>query len=95
MVSTRLERWIRSTYPGISADTVLRELAVLDRAAEVAGGQNPERIAAALAFIGAGDMSRFREALELLQIDWRDVLVMGGLGGESWPADLERLLGED
>ena len=93
MASTRLERWIRSTYPGISADAVLRELAVLDR--EGAGGQNPERIAAALAFIGAGDMTRFREALELLQIDWRDVLFLGGLGGESWPADLERLLREE
>ncbi len=94
MVSARLERWIRSTYPGISADAVLRELAALEREEAAFGGQNPERVAAALAFIGGGDMTRFREAVELLRIDWRDVLVVAGLGNESWSADLERSLGD-
>ncbi len=65
----------------------------MEQADEVSGGQNPERVAAALAFLGAGDMTRFREAIELLRIDWRDVLVAAGLGDESWSADLKRTLG--
>jgi hypothetical protein len=43
---------------------------------------------------GDGDVDRFRSAIDLLRIDWRDVLVMGGLGDESWPVDLDRKLGE-
>ncbi|MGZ8754383.1 MAG: hypothetical protein ACXW15_04270 [Acidimicrobiia bacterium] len=95
MVSRRLERWIRSAYPGISADAILRELARLrGRAAEL-GTQGSERIEAALVFIGDGDVVRFRDAIDLLHLDWRDVLVAGGLADESWPAELDRRLGPD
>ncbi len=94
MVSARLEKWIRSTYAGISADAVLRELVGLESQPEVFGNQGLERVQAALAFVGDGAVDRFRSAIDLLHIDWRDVLVMGGLGDESWPVDLDRKLGE-
>lgn len=94
MVSARLEKWIRSNYAGISADAVLRELVDLESRPDDFGRQDQERMQAALAFIGEDDMIRFRSGVELLRIDWRDVLVMGGLGDETWPADLDRLLNE-
>jgi hypothetical protein len=50
---------------------------------------------AALVFIGDGDVVRFRDAIDLLHLDWRDVLVAGGLADESWPAELDRRLGPD
>jgi hypothetical protein len=95
MVSARLERWIRSTYAGISAEAVFRELVHLESQPDALDSQGQERLQAALAFAGNGDMDRFRYVIDLLRIDWRDVLVMGGLGDESWPDDLDRRLGPD
>lgn len=35
-----------------------------------------------------GDLRRLREAMELARIDWRDLLMATGLGGENWRAVL-------
>jgi hypothetical protein len=32
--------------------------------------------------------------LKLLAVDWRDVLVAGGLGNEDWPQVMNRELGQ-
>ena len=35
-----------------------------------------------------GDLERVREAVDLARIDWRDLLMATGLGGENWRAVL-------
>ena len=55
------------------------------------GRQDPERIQAALVLAAAGDLIRFHQLIKLLRLDWRDVLVVGGLAHGDWP---ERLRNE-
>ena len=39
-----------------------------------------------------GQWERFLDMLEQLEVDWRDVLVAGGLAHEDWPQVLDREL---
>ena len=56
------------------------------------GGQNPERLQAALVLTASGDWTGFMNAVRLLRIDWRDLLVAGGLAHEDWISVLDREL---
>lgn len=49
-----------------------------------------ERVRAAIVFTASGNMGRLRAELDLARIDWRDVLMNGGLAHEDWPAKLDR-----
>jgi hypothetical protein len=40
-----------------------------------------------------GQWERFLAVFKLLAVDWRDVLMAGGLGNEDWPQVLNRELG--
>lgn len=93
VVSQRLERWIRDTYPGISADAVIRQLVELGSEPDAFGHQLGERVLAGVAVMGQGDIERFRQAVDLVRLDWRDVLVAAGLADASWRQDLDRMLG--
>jgi hypothetical protein len=74
--SARLEARIRHDFPEPgSADAVLDKLRVLD---------TDERIQAAIVLWAQGDLNRFRDSLALAHVDWRDVLVRGGLENEDW-----------
>ena len=53
---------------------------------------SPERIQAALVLGAAGKWHRFEQQLRLLELDWRDVLMVGGLAYEDWPAQLAAAL---
>jgi hypothetical protein len=52
-----------------------------------------ERIQAAIVLAAAGSVSSIRSAADLARIDWRDVLVNGGLAQEDWKAVLHAELG--
>ena len=83
----RLTRWVEHAF-GEEAAFVLRQLAAFD--AEPSG-QASERLLAAIA-IEALERG-LPSALELARIDWRDVLVIAGLGDEDWPSVLDDVLG--
>jgi hypothetical protein len=68
--------------PG-SADEVIRRLDALPP--EAFGRQDPERVQAALVLAAQGEWSRFAALLDLLALDWRDVLVAGELADGDWP----------
>jgi hypothetical protein len=87
-VSDRLTRRVECDF-GRDAPGVLAVLAGL---ADEAYGQDPERVQAALVLMARGDGSRFARAVDLLRIDWRDVLVGGGLGDGDWPRRLDEEL---
>ena len=50
---------------------------------------------AAVVLAAKGDFQRFIEMVDLAELDWRDVLVAGGLENEDWRAELTRRLGAD
>lgn len=56
------------------------------------GGQDCERMQAALVLAAGGDWNRFVALLRLLDLDWRDVLVAGGLADGDWPQRLHEAL---
>jgi hypothetical protein len=92
-ISPRLTRWINHQFPAGSAEMVLSELRELPE--QVIGGQDPERIQAALVIRTAGDWHRFQQYLALAKSDWRDALVGAGLANQDWPSHLDALLGTD
>jgi hypothetical protein len=87
--SDRLIRRIRRDFARGTDDEVISRLTAL------APDYSSERIQAALVLGAAGKWHRFELQLRRLQRDWRDVLVVGGLAGEDWPAQLEAALPPD
>jgi hypothetical protein len=61
-------------------------------APEAYGGQDVERVQAAMVLAAAGDTRRFTAMVRLLRVDWRDVLVAGGLADADWPERLDQHL---
>jgi hypothetical protein len=91
VVSGRLERKVRSDFPGASADAVLARIGSLRLA--LAEKQDSERIQAAVVILAAGDAAKLEHAAHRAERDWRNVLVWSGLGNADWPARLDELLG--
>jgi hypothetical protein len=85
-LTARLEQRIRADFPPDVAPTVIDHLTELDDVAY--GGQDHERIQAALVLAAGGDWDRFLAQFHLVRLDWRDVLVAGGLADEDWPHKL-------
>jgi hypothetical protein len=89
--SERLTRWIVAEFAAGSADQVITALRALSL--DQFGGQNPERVQAALVVRTAGRWDRFTDNRTLLDQDWRDVLVQADLANEDWPHRLDAILG--
>lgn len=90
-LTPRLRRRIAHDFPPGSADMVLSYLGTLADSAY--GGQSRERVQAALVLASRGQWDRFKSVLRLLRLDWRDVLMAGGLGQDDWRAVLDAELG--
>ena len=60
---------------------------------EAYGGQDRERVRAALVLAADGSWDGFERALALVRVDWRDALVAGGLANADWPQRLEEAMG--
>lgn len=89
-VSARLTRWITSAYQPGSAERVLDKLRTMPP--EMIGGQDLERIQAALVVRTGGDWSKFIQLRELAAQDWRDALVAADLADDDWPERLAAIL---
>lgn len=57
------------------------------------GNQDVERVHAAVVLMAEGSVDRLWQAVELSALDWRDVLMNGGLANGDWPATLDREFG--
>jgi hypothetical protein len=88
-ISTRVTRWVFKNFDDGSADQVLAELRALP--SELIGGQDTERIQAALVL--GGSWSDFQLRLITARADWRDLLMGAGLGHQDWRARLDEVLG--
>ena len=90
-VTPRLQKRIEHHFlPGAAID-VLRYLEGLSDS-EYAG-QDRERVQAALVLASCGRPERFESMVQLLRMDWRDVLMAGGPGHGDWCAVLDAELG--
>ncbi|MFI6585188.1 hypothetical protein [Embleya sp. NPDC050493] len=94
---TRLERRIRRDFPEPgSAPEVLR---ILDALPDAAGHDREvlrsERVRAAIVLLAEGDIGRFRRAVELAEVDWRDLLLDAELADADWPDRLDTELGPE
>jgi hypothetical protein len=78
---------VRRDFLADRADEVIGWLRGLP--ANAFGGQDPERVQAALVLAAAGQWSRFLAGVDLLRQYWRDVLVSGDLADEDWPVRLD------
>ena len=78
----RLIQRIRRDFGRGTDDEVIRRLTAL------APDDSSERIQAALVLGAGGEWSRFEQQLRQLELDWRDVLVAGGLADDDWPTRL-------
>lgn len=59
----------------------------------VAQASDSERIQAAIVLWARGNLGRLLDSVDLTSVDWRDVLVRGGLEHENWPERLDTELG--
>ncbi|WP_256796449.1 hypothetical protein [Terrabacter sp. Ter38] len=86
-VSSRLHHRIVRDFPQAgSAEEVVRLLA---------DASGSERVQAAIVLAARGDLAELRREVELAAVDWRDVLVNGGLAGDDWQSVLTSTLGPD
>jgi len=84
-VTERLAARVRRDFPDTaSADDLIRRLGDLT---------DSERIQSAVVLWAPGDVAKFSDSIALAAIDWRDVLVRGGLADDGWPARLDEELG--
>lgn len=90
-VSPRLTAWIACNFEAGTAEEILDVLRDLPPGA--IGGQDPERIQAALVLGAGGSWQLFLSNVELAKLDYRDALVGGGLGNADWPCRLTDVLG--
>ena len=90
-VTGRLARWVVREFPAGVAERALQELHRLRP--EVVGGQDVERVQAALVLRARGDWRRLLAMRELAGQDWRDALVAADLADEDWPERLAANLG--
>lgn len=80
--SERLIRRIRRDFNRGVDDEVIRRLTALRP------DDSSERLQAALVLGAGGKWNRFEQQLRRLERDWREVLLVGGLADEDWPARL-------
>jgi hypothetical protein len=85
VVSERLRRRIERDFPEPGSAS-----AVIEVVGEVS---ESERVQAAVVVGGHGDLVRLRDAADLAEQDWRDVLVRADLADEDWRLRLDAELG--
>lgn len=89
-VTKRVATVIADQY-GTDADSIVSLL-------EEAGGRVfredvDERVVAAVVILANGRVDRFFDAIELMETDWRDLLIAAGLAHADWPSTLDSVFG--
>ena len=84
-VTNRVSARLRRDFPEPGrADELVARLVTLD---------HEERVQDAIVLWANGDLRRFNDSFALAAVDWRDVLVRGGLADGDWPERLDVALG--
>lgn len=83
-LTARLRRRIERDFTAAEAAEVSRL---------VAGVPHNERVQAAIVLAATGRVKAVHEGVALAALDWRDVLMNGGLGHQDWNERLDAELG--
>lgn len=84
----RVKARVRKYFPADHVDEALSALAGAET-----GKQDVERVHAAIVLAAGTSLERLKELVALSHVDWRDVLVEGGLADGDWPERVRRELG--
>jgi len=86
-----VETAVRDRFRPADVDTVLAalEAAALPLGSRAAPSERP-RIQLAIVKLAEGDPARFREALRLAELDWRDTLLAAGFAHADWREAIAR-----
>lgn len=84
-LSPRLQRRIERDFGPAESHEVSRL---------VAGVPHDERVQAAIVLAARGNVEWIHSGVELAALDWRDVLMNGGLGHLGWEDRLDAELGQ-
>lgn len=87
-VNQRLSRKIEQDFPAESATVI----SMLHDVENTFGRETDERILAAVVIVAGGDIDRFFMALELMEQDWRDLLMEADLGWGDWKSRMDAFL---
>lgn len=85
-LTPRLQRRIDRDFSATEAEEVARVVAAVP---------HPERVRAAVVLAARGNLAWVRTGVALAALDWRDVLMNGGLGHQDWEERLDAELGSD
>lgn len=89
-VTRRLARKIQQIFPVDAQDVI----SLLHKAeGESLDGDAGERVLTAAIIYSRGDIDRLLAAVEEMETDWRDLLVMAGLESEDSESKLDEFLG--
>jgi hypothetical protein len=91
VVSERFTAFVERTFPPAKARALLDAVAAVDFGAPYFGGQDPERLALAMALLHTRNPS-LRVVVELAFTDWRDLLMAGDLGHGGWERKMDAIL---
>ena len=86
-ITSRVEERIRADFRK-DADPIVQLLHGVE-----SGNQDRERVIAAVVLGAEGDLGTLRQLIDLSRIDWRDVLVNGGLANTDWPTVMNERVG--
>ena len=85
MIAPTIESNVRSRFAPADAATVLAAFAQMKVPPEEGEwAVTRARVQAAILLWGGSDLAKVLEAVAGSQIDWRDTLMMGGLGELNW-----------
>lgn len=91
VVSERYTAFVERTFPPARARALLDAVADIDFGTSYFGGQNPERLALAMALLHTRNPS-LPDIVRLAFTDWRDLLMAGDLGHEGWVRKMDAIL---
>jgi hypothetical protein len=92
VASERVKARVRRDFEVGSAEVVLARLDSLSESSSRTD-EGLERVQAAIILAARGDYELFNREVALAEIDWRDVLVAGGLANEDWRETLANEFG--
>lgn len=94
-IARRVAERVNRDYPLSQRAQVIALLDSLDLGPRAPTGidEGEERIHAAILNIAAGNLDRLLEAAVLAEVDWRDLIVGGGLEHDDWRVRVTESLG--
>ncbi|MFJ5049746.1 hypothetical protein [Streptomyces sp. NPDC088719] len=90
MITSRIADRIEGQY-GVDAGLIFSlleeaERGVFNEAAE-------EKVTAAVVIVANGSVDKLLDAIELMEVDWRDLLIAADLACTDWPSRLNDIFG--